>query len=75
MWKYLPEVPDNNRDVLVAYKQDKIPVQAYWDGDMWVASSQVGDYINNRIDYPKLILQSHIYAWCELPKVPEKLTK
>ncbi len=71
MWKYLPEVPDNNREVLVAYKYDKISVQAYWNGRQWNGSQQVQDFMNSYVDNSSLIIQNHIYAWCELPKVPE----
>jgi hypothetical protein len=74
MWKYLPEVPNDNRDVLVAYKYDKLPIQACWDGYQWHGSRIVQDYMKQGCANDSvLIVQNKIYAWCELPKVPEVL--
>lgn len=72
-WHFLPVMPEIKKEVLVAIKYDDIPVQAYWDGKQWRGSFAVRDnmrdgYVNdeNFTDTWKWI-----YAWCELPSMPE----
>ena len=70
-WQFLPEMPEINKEVLVAIKHDEQPLQAYFDGKNWKASFIVRDnmmdrFVNNEI----LCTQQWIYAWMELPSVP-----
>ena len=72
-WHYLPEMPEIKKEVLVAIKYDDIPVQAYWDGKQWKGSFAVRDnmrdgYVN---DENFSDIWNWIYAWCELPSMPE----
>ncbi|MCC6256221.1 MAG: hypothetical protein IT276_14990 [Ignavibacteriaceae bacterium] len=62
-WHYLPEMPEINKEVLVAVKYDNEPVQAFWTGKEWKGSFLVRDESYKHI-------QEWIYAWVELPKVP-----
>ena len=72
-WHFLPEMPEIKKEVLVAIKYDDIPVQAYWDGKDWNGSFVVRDnmrdgYVN---DESFINVCEWIYAWCELPSMPE----
>ena len=72
-WHYLPEMPEIKKEVLVAIKYDDIPVQAYWDGKQWKGSFVVRDnmrdgYVN---DESFSNVWQWIYAWCDLPSMPE----
>ena len=37
-WHFLPEMPEINKEVLVAIKYDNEPVQAFWTGKEWKGS-------------------------------------
>jgi hypothetical protein len=71
-WHFLPEMPEVNKEVLVAIKYDNEPVQAYWTGKEWKGSLLVRDnmvdgYVGNESFKH---FQEWIYAWIELPQVP-----
>ncbi len=70
-WIFLPIYPKQYEEVLIAYKCNVVPVQAYWDGKYWKGSTEVTDWMCNidNIDR-KLIDQDRIYAWIKLPLVP-----
>lgn len=70
-WRFLPEMPEKGKEVLVAFKWFDIPVQAYWNGKTWRASFEVKDVMKDgfcRDD--ELCMQDDIYAWMELPTKP-----
>ena len=70
-WHYLPELPEINKEVLVAIKYDTEPVQAYWTGKIWKGSFLVRDnMIDGYVANEKLSTDEWIYAWTELPQVP-----
>jgi hypothetical protein len=68
----LPEYPEVNTEVLIAYKYDDKPIQGYWDGKKWKGSFNTRDYMNDGfVGDETLIVSEYIYAWCELPDCPE----
>ena len=67
-WHHLPELPDTDREVLVAYKWNKVPVQAYCKNGHWWGSVEVRDNENSALDTEYLV------AWCELPEVPKEIS-
>ena len=70
-WRFLPEMPEENKEVLVAFKWFDIPVQAYWDGKTWKASFEVRDVMKDGYcNDSTLCMQEDIYAWMELPVKP-----
>ncbi len=60
-WTYLPAVPDTNRRVLAAYRNYESPVKGFYGpcSKLWFTFEEDID-----------ILQDHVYAWRELPKLP-----
>ena len=71
-WHFLPEMPEINKEVLVAVKYDNEPVQAFWTGKEWKGSFLVRDNMADGFvrDESYKHIQEWIYAWAELPKVP-----
>lgn len=70
-WNFLPDMPEQYKDVLVAMKYEKYPIQAYWDGSYWKVSFTVRDSMNDiDVNNARLYSQELIYAWCELPEMP-----
>lgn len=71
-WHFLPEMPEINKEVLVAVKYDNEPVQAFWTGKEWKGSFLVRDNMADGFvrDESYKHIQEWIYAWVELPKVP-----
>lgn len=70
-WRFLPEMPEEKKEVLVAFKWFNIPVQAYWDGETWKASFEVRDVMKDGYcNDSALCMQEDIYAWMELPVKP-----
>ena len=71
-WHFLPEMPEVNKEVLVAIKYDNEPVQAYWTGKEWKGSSLVRDNMVDGYvgDESFKHVQEWLYAWIELPQVP-----
>jgi hypothetical protein len=60
-WKYLPELPDTDRLVLVAMHADKSPnIAQLYEGRWWTWDMET--YFSDRIDI--------VYAWAELPELP-----
>ena len=45
-WHFLPELPEVNVEVLIAYKYDKKPIQGYWNGKNWIGSFEARYYMN-----------------------------
>lgn len=71
-WHFIPELPEVNVEVLIAYKYDKKPIQGYFDGKKWKGSHEVRDYMNDGfVNDEILAMQEYIYAWAELPDCPE----
>ncbi len=71
-WNFLPELPEVNKEVLVAFKYDAEPVQAYWTGRGWCGSSLVRDNMSDGFCHDPSFkhVQEWIYAWAELPTIP-----
>jgi predicted ATP-grasp superfamily ATP-dependent carboligase len=71
-WHFLPEMPEINKEVLVAVKYDNEPVQAFWTGKEWKGSFLVRDNMVDGFvrDESYKHIQEWIYAWFELPLVP-----
>ena len=71
-WHFLPEMPEINKEVLVAVKYDNEPVQAFWTGKEWKGSFLVRDNMADGFvrDESYKHIQEWIYAWMELPQVP-----
>jgi len=70
-WHFLPEMPKNGQEVLVAIKYDEYPIQAYWNGTCWKASFGVRDNMKDSyVNDERLSTEEWIYAWCELPPMP-----
>ena len=69
-WRFLPDMPEVGKEVLVAYKLFDIPVQAYWNGHTWAGSREVRDMMIGYCDDAILDCQNEIYAWMQLPEVP-----
>lgn len=73
-WIFLPEVPDNDREVLVASKYGDRPVQAYLSLSVkraWCGSREVRDSMRDGfVSDSELTGTEFIYAWRELPKMP-----
>jgi hypothetical protein len=71
-WHFLPELPEVNVEVLIAYKYDKKPIQGYWNGKKWIGSFETRDYMNDGfVRDETLNVPEYIYAWTELPDCPE----
>ena len=71
-WHFLPELPEVNVEVLIAYKYDKKPIQGYWNGKKWIGSFETRDYMNDGfVRDETLNIPEYIYAWTELPDCPE----
>ncbi len=71
-WHFLPELPEVNVEVLIAYKYDKKPIQGYWNGKKWIGSFETRDYMNDGfVRDATLNVPEYIYAWTELPDCPE----
>jgi len=71
-WIYLPQYPERWLEVLIAIKYADMPIQAFWDGTQWRGSCEVRDWMNDGYCDDSTILSEHvIYAWCELPKMPD----
>ena len=71
-WHFLPDLPEVNKEVLVAVKYDEEPVQAFWTGKEWKGSFLVRDNMADGFvrDESFKHIQEWIYAWMELPKIP-----
>lgn len=70
-WHFLPEMPEEDKEVLVAFKYIDIPVQAYWNGKTWNGSIEVRDVMNDGYCVDStLSMQEDIYAWMVLPAKP-----
>ena len=71
-WHFLPELPEVNVEVLIAFKYDKKPIQGYWNGKKWIGSFEARYYMSEGfvID-ATLNVPEYIYAWTELPDCPE----
>ena len=71
-WHLLPELPEVNKEVLVAIKYYDEPVQAFWTGKEWRGSFAVRDNMMDGfvLDESYKHIQEWIYAWIELPKLP-----
>lgn len=75
-WHFLPELPEVNVEVLIAYEYDKKPIQGYWDGKKWKGSFETRDYMRDGyVRDEALIIPESIYAWTELPDCPEMPTR
>jgi hypothetical protein len=74
-WKFLPELPEPKKEVLIAIKYEDIPVQGYWDGKQWNGSFIVRDNMVDGFVHDQSFrnVASWIYAWCELPELPKML--
>ena len=71
-WHFLPELPEVNVEVLIAFKYDKKPIQGYWNGKKWIGSFETKDYMNDGfVRDETLNVPEYIYAWTELPDCPE----
>ena len=71
-WHFLPELPEVNVEVLIAFKYDKKPIQGYWNGKKWIGSFETRDYMNDGfVRDETLNVPEYIYAWTELPDCPE----
>ena len=71
-WHFLPELPEVNVEVLIAYRYDKKPIQGYWSGKKWNGSLEVRDYMNDGFVLDEtLMVTEYIYAWIELPDCPK----
>jgi len=71
-WHFLPELPDINKEVLVAYKYDKTPIIGIWNDSKWVGSFETRDYMKDcYANNPDLNVPEYIYAWQVLPECPE----
>jgi hypothetical protein len=73
-WISVKNPPKEFEEVLIAYKYNSVPVQAYLKNGIWMGSDEVTEYIldvftNDR----KLICQEDIYAWTELPNPPKNI--
>jgi len=71
-WHYLPELPGDCVEVLIAIKYDTNPVQGLysynrkkWIGSRDVRDSMVDGYVNDADLY-----QDMVYAWTDLPRNP-----
>jgi hypothetical protein len=70
-WRFLPEMPEEYKEVLVAFKFIDIPVQAYWNGKTWKGSIEVRDVMNDGYCVDSILsMQEDIYAWIALPIKP-----
>lgn len=71
-WHFLPEMPEINKEVLVAFKHDNNPAQAFWTGKEWKGSCVVRENMADGfvLDASYKHIQEWIYAWVELPQVP-----
>lgn len=64
---YIPDYPDPMMgEVLVYYKNQGKPVQAYWDSKVWRLSTLLLDLIHAKVYSNELKNQEDIYAWREL---------
>ena len=71
-WHFLPELPEVNVEVLIAFKYDKKPIQGYWNGKKWIGSFETRDYMKDGfVRDEALNIPEYIYAWTELPDCPE----
>ena len=71
-WHYLPELPEKNKEVLIAYKYDAKPIQGFWNGTKWIGSFETRDYMKDGfVRDETLNVPEYIYAWAELPDCPE----
>lgn len=62
-WHFLPELPEVNVEVLIAYKYDKKPIQGYWNGKKWIGSIETRDYMNDGfVRDETLNIPEYIYA-------------
>jgi len=64
LWKFVPELPDTTRELIIAIKGHKTPVQGFMSArKKWCVSRNVNN--NNELED-----QSSVYAWRELPEMP-----
>lgn len=71
-WHFLPELPEVNVEVLIAYEYDKKPIQGYWNGRKWIGSFETRDYMKDGLVRDETLnIPEYIYAWTELPDCPE----
>lgn len=71
-WHFLPELPEVNVEVLIAYMHDKKPIQGYWNGRKWIGSFETRDYMKDGfVRDETLNIPEYIYAWTELPDCPK----
>jgi len=74
-WHLLPEVPDTDREVLVAFKWDKVPVQAYLNKNgKWYGSSQVREQMKDGYVQDDRLNTEYMVAWCEVPEIPKEIS-
>ena len=71
-WHFLPELPKNSDEVLIAFQYDDMPIQGYykdkkWKGSVNVTQQMKDGYVNNN----QLDGTEFIYAWGEMPKMPK----
>lgn len=70
-WHFLPDYPKQYEEVLIAYQGNVVPIQAYWDGKFWKGSIYVTCFIGSIDNIDRTLIDQHcIYAWTELPMVP-----
>lgn len=68
LWKFIPELPDTTRELIIAVKGHKTPVQGFMSArKKWCISRNVND--------TEVVDQSTVYAWRELPEMPPILTQ
>jgi len=70
-WKYLPELPDTDREVLIAIKYEEQPIMGYYINGKWKGSINVRECMNDGYcQDPYLYGAEYIYAWAEIPEMP-----
>jgi hypothetical protein len=71
-WHFLPELPEECEEVLIAIKYEKIPIQAYLMGGKWKMSFELKSWLQDKESVnPLLECEEFVYAWKKLPSVPD----
>jgi hypothetical protein len=71
-WHFLPELPPDDSEVLIAYKYDKKPILGYWNKFTWKGSRDTREWMKDGYcEDARLTDQESIVAWMELPNCPD----
>jgi len=71
-WHFLPELPKNTDEVLIAVQYDDMPIQGYYSKGKWKGSVKVTEQMNDGyVNDNTFSGTEFIYAWAEMPKMPK----